>query len=1539
MAATLEQFVQAIADSGILSSADVAAFVDGDGPASGKPRDPQELAKELVKAGKLTRYQAQAIYSGKGKGLAFGEYVVLDKIGAGGMGQVYKAQHRRMKRVVALKLLPPEATRSPQAVRRFYQEVEMAARLTHPNIVTAYDAGEANGLHYLVMEYVNGKDLATVVRESGSLSVAAAVDCITQAARGLEYAHRQGVVHRDIKPSNLLQDAQGVVKILDMGLARIENTAADAAAEEGVTQSGQILGTVDFMAPEQAQDTRHADQRADLYSLGCTLYRLLTGKNPFEADTLVRKLLAHRDQPIPSLRAARHDVPHKLDEIFRKLLAKKPEERFQTATELLAALQTVPLIGVGEDHSPAVTDDAPVHDESLGSFLKTMSGSSTSGVARAAAGASAIRKASPAKPPSSSGSHGSLTLPPPAGGAAAEPAAPAEAKRLPWWIPAAGAGGLAVVALVVVMVFVAGGGSEEPDPSPANPATTAVATADPTGSAALPAATVATASPTATPAATAQPAAPSPKQATERLPADLPTALKPFNLLDVVHMADELTLGEWLQTSSGLISPASGRARVPLAVNVPDEYLLELDVVREGKLDACVVVLPIGDRRVVALVDGYVPAVAGLSNVSDLPAAANSTTTRGPILADHAVNHLAFLVRGGAIEFHAGSRRVFRWEGNLEDLSLPEAWEAGTGRQIVLGSYNTSYRFTKAVLHPLSPGWSPQSATAASASPSGPTTTTGGSPTTAPPGVPVIDKPTDALALVNPERDTRQPTWSLVDGALVSSVEGDALLAVPALLPPAYRLTAVVERRSGNGPLVLGLAMTGAAVGLVIDGQDDHSGPEQVDGAGLTAHGWGPSGRQLVEGKPVEIVCEVLPDRLRVVADGREWFDWYGEGSRMRSGLTPRPSDKGKPFLWTHEAGIAIKKLEIAPLDRIDGPPLAGAPVDLVALADAGRDAVGSQWLATGTSLAAAPQEANPAIQSAVAVPREYRMSLVIQYLTGTGGLYLGLPMESRNGVVVLDYQDRSRIELNGNPAAESGYQGNLLQYLPPVMVECDVNRKGVAATVNGQPAIRWEGSVSQLYSPPDLPAKTRQHALLMLNTWGSSCRIDRWHVRALDWKRLPPPAVAELTTARTQMRDTHRAALTNLNTPDKQAAAALTLLRRACQTLDSPPLRYAYLEEAHRLAVQSGDLASAWNVATLWSETFELDPIELYTRTLADIIKPTRSPAVRRELVLTALRLCDLEVAAERFQAASLVNRFAATNVTKIQSPELLYETKLRDTELKDWTRAWEAAQSAREDLRADADDASAHLALGRYLCLVRGNWTEGLDHLARSGDPLWQAAAELERSRGADPKAAAAIADAWMAVGDKAELWAKVPAYDRAAELYRAALGTATAGERSRIETRLTKRADTLKTAGSAFGTRHPLDAVRIGSHWYKLFQQPINWHDAVRACEQAGGYLACLESAQENQAVEQYALAAGSRQGQEVNYWLGLSDEVDEGVYRWVNGAPFSFQDFAPGSSQAPIAQYVFASQEGAGGKVVYWHETGPKYNPWFMCEWDR
>ena len=336
-----DEFVQKLGDSGLWTRAEIDKNLK-EVPGADSAADGNSLAELLASSGKLTNFQADAVWEQRYSDLVIGNYEVLDRLGAGGMGTVYKARHRRMKRVVGLKILAPELGKTPSFVQRFQREVEAVARLQHPNIVMAFDADEAEAGHFLVMEYVSGRDLASEVQERGPLPVKLAADCILQAARAMEYAHSQGIVHRDLKPANLLRDANGIVKVADLGLARI-NLGADSSADSGsgLTQAGGILGTVDYMPPEQALDSTSCDHRADIYSLGCTLHFLLTGKPMYPGATIVETLLKHRDAPIPWLRTARFEVSPELEAVFQKMVAKAPDDRFQSMAEVAKALEAI----------------------------------------------------------------------------------------------------------------------------------------------------------------------------------------------------------------------------------------------------------------------------------------------------------------------------------------------------------------------------------------------------------------------------------------------------------------------------------------------------------------------------------------------------------------------------------------------------------------------------------------------------------------------------------------------------------------------------------------------------------------------------------------------------------------------------------------------------------------------------------------------------------------------------------------------------------------------------------------------------------------------------------------------------------------------------------------------------------------------------------------------------------------------------------------------------------------------------------------------
>jgi WD40 repeat protein/serine/threonine protein kinase len=348
--------------------------------------DLRSLARELVRRDWLTPYQVNQLVQGRGRLLSLGPYIVLERLGEGGMGEVFKARHRKLGRLVALKVIRNDRLANENAVRRFRREIQAAAHLEHPNVVRAYDADEADGIHFFAMEFVEGTDLAKHVKQHGPLPVAQACDCARQTALALQHALERGMVHRDIKPHNLLLTAKGVVKVLDMGLARLESDDAGSITSTTLTQQGAVMGTPDFIAPEQAMDSHSADIRADLYSLGCTLYFLLTGSVPYPRGSALEKLVRHQTEEPQAIESLRPELSPALAGVVRRLMAKRPQDRFQTPAEVASVLVNAPAITVRVVTAPG--GDAPVEElvtqtegERISEFANLDTGDETATVA------------------------------------------------------------------------------------------------------------------------------------------------------------------------------------------------------------------------------------------------------------------------------------------------------------------------------------------------------------------------------------------------------------------------------------------------------------------------------------------------------------------------------------------------------------------------------------------------------------------------------------------------------------------------------------------------------------------------------------------------------------------------------------------------------------------------------------------------------------------------------------------------------------------------------------------------------------------------------------------------------------------------------------------------------------------------------------------------------------------------------------------------------------------------------------------------------
>ena len=391
-----DSLLTALRTSGLLSSEQLAVHARA---------APDAALRRLVRSDAVTVYQLKKVRSGKTADLFVGPYVVTDKLGEGGMGKVYRARDAGGQ-TVALKVVRSALLTHPTIRGRYAREVQATAKLDHPNIVRVFDAGEADGKFYLAMEFVDGIDLSRLMRDYRMLEVTEACEYVRQAALGLQHAHDMGFVHRDVKPSNIVVAGErhlpqatepAVVKLLDLGLSRAIDPSDMVAPD--LTRDHTVVGTPDYMAPEQAKDSRRADPRADLYSLGCTLFFLLIGRVPFPRTTAFEKLMAHYTEVPPSVRALRPGVPAGVADVVVRLMAKRPEDRFASAAEVAAALAAHAVYPHGAKAVPVRPVEVPAElaasllDDTASGRSSSAGGGSTAGplsllnMSEAAAGA------------------------------------------------------------------------------------------------------------------------------------------------------------------------------------------------------------------------------------------------------------------------------------------------------------------------------------------------------------------------------------------------------------------------------------------------------------------------------------------------------------------------------------------------------------------------------------------------------------------------------------------------------------------------------------------------------------------------------------------------------------------------------------------------------------------------------------------------------------------------------------------------------------------------------------------------------------------------------------------------------------------------------------------------------------------------------------------------------------------------------------------------------------------------------------------------
>lgn len=332
-----KQFIELVRRSSLVGADQLQDAVDEFVAEHGKlSEDAQPVADALVAADLLTEWHCENLFRKKYKGFFLGKYKMLGLLGTGGMSSVYRAEHKLMRNERAIKVLPRKRVGDSSYLGRFHLEAEAIAKLDHPNIVRVYDIDNEGKTHYMVMELVRGPDLQTVVQDKGPLPLQDAAEYIAQAADGLEHAHQRGLIHRDVKPGNLLIDDSGVIKILDLGLALFSD---DERASLTIAHNENVLGTADYLAPEQALNSHNVDARADMYGLGCSLYYLLTAHAPFPDGTLAQRIAKHQSERPAPLQDDRPECPESLSAICFRMMEKDPEDRYPTMAAAATALR------------------------------------------------------------------------------------------------------------------------------------------------------------------------------------------------------------------------------------------------------------------------------------------------------------------------------------------------------------------------------------------------------------------------------------------------------------------------------------------------------------------------------------------------------------------------------------------------------------------------------------------------------------------------------------------------------------------------------------------------------------------------------------------------------------------------------------------------------------------------------------------------------------------------------------------------------------------------------------------------------------------------------------------------------------------------------------------------------------------------------------------------------------------------------------------------------------------------------------------------
>jgi len=568
-------------------------------------------------------------------------YRIIKKLGFGGMGVVYQAEHRLMERPVALKVINARLVNSDVAIERFRLEVKAAAKLAHRNIVAAHDAEQAGDLHFLVMEFIEGTDLSELIRQRGKLSVLHACNYVMQAAQGLQHALEKGMVHRDIKPHNLMRTPKGTIKILDFGLARFASQQSAQVEDGGLTGDGTTLGTPDYIAPEQARDSRRADIRADIYSLGCTLYYLLAGQPPYPSGSAIEKVVAHFEKdPVP-LSELRQDIPPELIRIIARMMAKDPAERFQTPMDVVGALRpfgkpgdSAPESAAAETNLAASTANPATHETYVdcSPTLEPLEQLDLSAFPTAE-----IQPMS--------------QLP----NQYTKPASKSDWRSLLFQYRAAlVAGGVGLIILIAGFALLPGlsgifskfaGGSPDTIPGPV--------------------------------------------EDTDWI-----------DLLKQIETNRQVVAGQWRKSDNELLVEAAQGARLELPYKPPEEYDFEVTFTRHSGTDSIALHFVAGSGQASFDIDGWGEHLAGIQNIDERTIKDNSSRVENQQLTNGRTYTAMVRVRRGRVDAFLDGKQLTSYEGDGSNLSMLDLWMLPNSQVLGIGAYNSATTFHRIRVRP-----------------------------------------------------------------------------------------------------------------------------------------------------------------------------------------------------------------------------------------------------------------------------------------------------------------------------------------------------------------------------------------------------------------------------------------------------------------------------------------------------------------------------------------------------------------------------------------------------------------------------------------------------------------------------------------------------------------------------------------------------------------------------------------------------------------------------------------------------------------------